>query len=358
MAGQLNENVTAFHESDSGWLAFESSTVAKLVSMAMLGLGSFALGVLPLKIMALFKKCQTDTYWLDMVEMHEATDDLSLPSERHGGHSHGAEPRFATPFLSFGGGVLLFTAIMHLLPEVRESAKHLQEDGLLPDCPALAHLGDLIFCFGFFAVFLLEELVQLVLARFVASSLSPLRSLFALFALSLHEVFEGTAIGLQTAASDVWYLSVAVAAHKLIIAFCLGLDMVTSGVGRLWLVLSVATFSFVTPVGISVGMLFVSDTGDGPFTVILQGLATGTLLYVVFFEVLASHKRRGFLSFVFAASGFLVMYAVQIYFGEYHVHGHTPTRILLKTDTLFFPFVRLCPNGIKSICYTKSSTNL
>lgn len=318
------ENVTAFYESGSRWLpllVWESVTVAKLISMLILGLGSFVMGTLPLKIM--FGKCQSDTYWLEMGE---------TPPSAHHAHSHGAEPRFASSCLSFSGGVLLFTAIVHVLPEVRESVEHMQEDGVLPAGPALPHLGDLIFCAGFFMVYLLEEIVQFALTRYVVPSRSSVRSVFAVFALSLHEVFEGTAIGLQATADDVWYLSVAVAAHKLIIAFCLGLELVTAGAGRLWLVLSVATFAAVTPVGISAGMLFVLD---GPFTVIIQGLFTGTLLYVVFFEVFARSKSSGFLSFAFAMFGFLVMYTVHIFFSEYtraratHAYYTKSTRCLL-----------------------------
>ena len=44
-------------------------------------------------------------------------------------------------------------------------------------------------------------------------------------AISLHAVFEGIAMGLGKKASFVWYLCFAVAAHKFIISFCVGLQV-------------------------------------------------------------------------------------------------------------------------------------
>ena len=46
-----------------------------------------------------------------------------------------------------------------------------------------------------------------------------------MLAISLHAVFEGIAMGLNLNASVVWYLCFAVAAHKFIISFCVGLQV-------------------------------------------------------------------------------------------------------------------------------------
>ena len=51
------------------------------------------------------------------------------------------------------------------------------------------------------------------------------RSLAGFIALSTHTLLEGWAIGLGKQASDVWYLCGAVAAHKLAIAFSLGMEV-------------------------------------------------------------------------------------------------------------------------------------
>jgi len=44
-------------------------------------------------------------------------------------------------------------------------------------------------------------------------------------ALSAHAGLEGLSVGLGRNATDVWYLCGAIAAHKLVIAFCLGMEV-------------------------------------------------------------------------------------------------------------------------------------
>ncbi|KAK7065420.1 hypothetical protein SK128_018588 [Halocaridina rubra] len=60
------------------------------------------------------------------------------------------------------------------------------------------------------------------------ASHSSLRSILLLFALSLHSIFEGMAVGLQDTINDVVALFMVVIFHKGIIAFSLGLNMVQS----------------------------------------------------------------------------------------------------------------------------------
>jgi solute carrier family 39 (zinc transporter), member 1/2/3 len=58
--------------------------------------------------------------------------------------------------------------------------------------------------------------------------------------------------------------------------------------------------------------------------VVMQGFATGTLLYVIFFEIL-SKDRNGMVPYISVLGGTLLMALMQ-YIGEY-----THTQILLKT---------------------------
>lgn len=71
-------------------------------------------------------------------------------------------------------------------------------------------------------------------------------------------------------------------------------------------------------IGIAIGALLTTgsnaDTLQVP-NVILQGLATGTLLYVIFFEVL-SKDRSGLLPYLSVFGGFLIMFGLQ-YIGEH-----------------------------------------
>lgn len=70
-------------------------------------------------------------------------------------------------------------------------------------------------------------------------------------------------------------------------------------------------------VGIGIGILL-SETGrseEDVTSVILQGMAAGTLLYVVFFEVLArerNNKHSGVWQFCAILVGFAVMFSLQL----------------------------------------------
>ena len=63
-------------------------------------------------------------------------------------------------------------------------------------------------------------------------------------------------------------------------------------------VLYVATFALISPVGAGIGLALAEsaaseDSMQGITITVLQGLATGTLLYVVFFEVIEKERGKG-----------------------------------------------------------------
>lgn len=69
------------------------------------------------------------------------------------------------------------------------------------------------------------------------------------------------------------YMFGAVAAHKFVIAFCIGVELIASKTRRYLSVIYVVTFAVVSPIGIGVGMLLVgggSAAASGPMAVILQ----------------------------------------------------------------------------------------
>ena len=65
-----------------------------------------------------------------------------------------------------------------------------------------------------------------------------------------------------------------------------------------WLIVAyMATFSLITPVGIGIGIALTETSTDesdlqNAAVSILQGLAAGTLIYVVFFEVLEKERAK------------------------------------------------------------------
>ncbi|XP_037940291.1 zinc transporter ZIP1-like [Teleopsis dalmanni] len=324
--------------------------------------------------------------------------------------------------LYFGGGVLICTTFLHVLPDVQEDVHDLQHCGYLPELTF--GLPEMLMCAGFFLMFFIDELVHTFLhnhkplleeddgagAAFerghsfrnsvlfkpknpkkfelaenetsvatisvtetdnvklengnsvpernnnnvesnntehavehnhkhqqnshshshmpVVNSegdavTSSLRGLFIVMALSLHELFEGMAIGLAGTASSVWFMFGAVAAHKLVLAFCVGVELIVARTRRGLVIVYLFTFAIVSPIGIGIGIA-ITNTDDMTSTnmtaAILNGLACGTLLYVVFFEIL-SKEHAGLLSYLMLLIGFGVMFGLQQLGADDHDHG-------------------------------------
>ena len=75
------------------------------------------------------------------------------------------------------------------------------------------------------------------------------------------------------------------------------LQMATSGMNKWLIVAYMATFSLITPVGIGIGIALTETATEesnlqNSAVAILQGLAAGTLIYVVFFEVLEKERAK------------------------------------------------------------------
>jgi zinc transporter 1/2/3 len=437
---RLNDSTVALKMSAVG----SELIVAKIVAMIVLGLCSFCLGVLPVKL----------AKWLHWNKESTSTGKSS------------PQNFVISLLLCFGGGVLLYTTFMHLQPEVREGIQELQYTGDLPEFRNGLHFAELIFCVGFFFVYLVEELVHAVLDRrphehedeavlhrtmslrrcsrhpthsgadgngdgtgtliprvslnnssasakknltssgdnldnvmtngstgsstqgLLNSSLSTimvvdsakhspldaeahmtggplaefssskqnhhhqhhhhgqghghshaipfrddddgsstngstvaksLRGLLAVLALSFHAVFEGLAVGLETSVGNVWYLFAAIATHKLVIGFCVGVELISTRTRLVLILVYMATFAAVTPLGIGIGIALSNDGEEAGTntvaTVVLQGMAAGTLLYVVFFEVLQRERantQSGIWQLVAIMAGFAIMFVLQL----------------------------------------------
>lgn len=111
--------------------------VAKAVAMAVLGIASFIIGTFPVKLSK-------------MMKIKTGDDDKNL---------------LISLLLCFGGGVLLFTTFIHLQPEVRDSFANLEAHDKIPTWGHGIPVSELVFCFGFFFVYMVEELVHLFLDR-------------------------------------------------------------------------------------------------------------------------------------------------------------------------------------------------
>lgn len=188
--------------------------------------------------------------------------------------------------LFFGGGVLIATTFLHLLPDITLTINYLKDEGLIPQLGF--SLPEFLMMIGFFLIYLVEEIVHNFLHRHQrknkianqtnTSSLkdlethddyghghshalpiphsqdedtlvSSLRGLLIVLALSIHELFEGFAVGLQMSSKGVYFMFAAVCAHKFVIAFCIGIELIVQKTRPMLAVSYIVIYSVVSAIG-------------------------------------------------------------------------------------------------------------
>uniref|UniRef100_A0A4W3H5K7 Solute carrier family 39 member 1 n=1 Tax=Callorhinchus milii TaxID=7868 RepID=A0A4W3H5K7_CALMI len=221
----------------------------------------------------------------------------------------------------FAGGVFLATCLLDLLPDylagMADVLRKMQVELVFP-------LVEFIVAMGFFLVLIMEQIVlsckdhsgsseetrgllgwpasggyhhhgdgvasgredQGVHLHVDLNSHSAIRSFILVFSLSLHSIFEGLAVGLQEANSKVIEICIALSIHKCIIAFSLTLKLLQSRLKRTVVVSCVVLFAVMSPLGIGVGILLTEDYGHQLVCSVLEGIATGTFMYITFMEIL------------------------------------------------------------------------
>lgn len=349
--------LTSIRQEDEAIIETDNAMLAKGIAMGVLFLASLLVGILPFGL----------AHWLKW--------NTASPSRN--------VSMIISMLLAFGGGVLLATTFLHLLPEVRTTINELQNADLIAETPF--PLPEFLMCIGFFTIYFVSELVHTYINRqkintgkgaeaafsrghsvrhsrmmsdkrsgsiiavaepdvennnchlekcpeqlsgpgsntnhhshlhlptpnagedFVASSL---RGLLIVLALSVHELFEGMALGLEDTATNVWMFFGAISSHKLVLAFCVGVELIVAKTDRRLAVGYILIFAIVSPIGIGIGML-VSQSISALITgSILQSMATGTLIFVVFFEILKK-SGTGLAQFLAVLVGFFVMFGLQ-----------------------------------------------
>ncbi|KAJ7308149.1 hypothetical protein JRQ81_008663 [Phrynocephalus forsythii] len=117
----------------------------------------------------------------------------------------------------------------------------------------------------------------------------PLRLASLVLALSAHSVFEGLALGLQEEGSKVVSLFLGVAVHESLVAVALGVNMAKAGLSLREAAKVAVAVSLMIPLGIGLGLGIESarNVASAVASVLLQGLAGGTFLFVTFLEILA-----------------------------------------------------------------------
>uniref|UniRef100_A0A3Q3XRY1 Solute carrier family 39 member 1 n=1 Tax=Mola mola TaxID=94237 RepID=A0A3Q3XRY1_MOLML len=242
----------------------------------------------------------------------------------------------------FAGGVFLAACLLDIIPDylsdINSELEARQSDFPLPE---------FIMAAGFFTVLILERIVlncrEMRATREEYAPLipdaghghgtspdlessghhlhvdfqahSPFRSFMLFLSLSLHSVFEGLAIGLQSTDSRVLEICIAILVHKSIIVFSLALKLVQSAVPPLWVAAYIGVFAMMSPIGIAIGIsVMEAQLAAGTLIqAILEGLAAGTFVYITFLEILPHELNtpgKQLLKVIFILLGFSVMAAL------------------------------------------------
>ncbi|XP_041362371.1 zinc transporter ZIP1-like [Gigantopelta aegis] len=342
----------------------------KAIVLVVLLVLTFILGVLPIKLVHIFKRRARHKQLARTLATasNDEEETESLPTYKR-----------VISFLScFAAGVFLATCFLDLLPSVqRELMSVLDVYNIRTGFPT----AEFIACLGLFAILITEQIVLVVKesqthtpsakqplltsdksdliesthsdhsmsgihdhhrkrqilkrsetisddscddAHNVKSNdkceesenQSPLRTLLLLIVLSLHSIFEGLAIGLQKNTNGVLEIFAALVLHKGILSFSLGMNLVHTRLSEGTTIRSILIFSLTAPIGIALGigiMKFWDSTTSSLVQGILQGIASGTFLYITFFEVLphefnSSHSRL--LKVFFLLFGFSAVTAI------------------------------------------------
>ncbi|XP_039491133.1 zinc transporter ZIP1 isoform X1 [Drosophila santomea] len=308
-------------------------------------------------------------------------------------------PLTTSLLLCFGAGILLATALVHILPEVREQMN--------------SKFAEVAMCGGFFIIYFIDEFIHFFFGEAIQHTHSPaaetpeteptrrptngngygavderapllsaepntshghsrhhshsvhdhdhpasasgcdeasvedanarichtshtepcaqsMTGTLGLFvALSLHSAIEGLAIGVQNSSTKVLFLLGAVACHKFVMGFCLGLEFrsnpQTSFRAQF---VGISVFALGAVIGIGLGMLIVDVPAawSSKTLPIVQALAGGTLFYVTVCEVIPREKARwhsnstrrwaGFAQFATVLAGFATMCIINFYLSD------------------------------------------
>jgi zinc transporter ZupT len=121
---------------------------------------------------------------------------------------------------------------------------------------------------------------------------SLLASIILLFALSIHSILEGLAIGISNNHAEVLSTTTAVLAHKAFASYALGSSMVASQMKEGHFLVIVLVFSICSVLGIFLGMAFEQVTRNATnqetfllATGLIQAVVAGTFLFVSIVEI-------------------------------------------------------------------------
>jgi len=220
-------------------------------------------------------------------------EELSLkvfasPVNIHHGHSHGSQSKTLDPQVVLTPEPLKLQANLNGSTTIVQSTKSLNEE-----------LGELERKTSRYSVINTHEAVMDESVRYLNGDGNTegdfLKALTFAFAMSFHSILEGFALGVQNDKTGIRNLFISLIIHKGIEAFSVGLQVSRSNTKRLGRVITtILVYALMTPIGSMFGMFLMNVEMDPQskdlVIILLEGCASGTFIFVTFFEVLA-HER-------------------------------------------------------------------
>ncbi len=165
-------------------------------------------------------------------------------------------------------GVFLGAGLIHMLGDAAEGFNELGYH---------YPFAFLIAGISFLFLLLLEHLGSEMQGQGTLKSMAVL----AVLMLSIHSLLEGAAVGISGEFLTTLVLAFAIIAHKWAASFSLALQISKSSFSFSNGILLFSVFAVMTPLGILIGDVIHSSTGNHPLlTPIFSALASGTFLYI------------------------------------------------------------------------------
>lgn len=159
-------------------------------------------------------------------------------------------------------------------------------------------------------------------SELLPASVRFMQGMVTIIAFSAHSVFDGLAIGLQTSANQIYTMLFAISMHKLVVAFAVGLEIFGQTSSVSMTAFHMSLFSIMSPIGIWLVIIFqersVIKEEENLFFIMLSAAATGTIIYIVFFEILQKDRNgsnvNGLILWLVMLTGFILMVTVNVTF--------------------------------------------
>ena len=184
---------------------------------------------------------------------------------------------------AFASGIFLGAAFFHMLPDSIKVFSELYGPNNFP-------FPEAICVFGFLLLLFLERLSAV--SAYIRSENSILYILILI--LTIHSLTEGAALGIGGTFSEAVMLFIAIMAHKGSESFALCVTLQRHKIPLGKIILIVAVFSLMTPIGIALGAavnFFAYVRNDRLVECLFNAFAAGTFLYMSTLHHIHFHRH-------------------------------------------------------------------